>query len=134
MKSRNIHGEWSISFENRILHCVGSGAFNAEASAAFFQEVKNTVLNSENGDSSPWVFLSDLRHWQGSSLDSWEEVDKSIEWMTKHNCVFFALVLENKLQEYAEEKHVTDRSKHQSFFDFEQAYQVCMDKLMEAGR
>ncbi|MGF1741003.1 hypothetical protein L4C34_07975 [Vibrio profundum] len=44
MTQRNIHGLWTMSFENRFLITEVQGATNKEAAQAWFNERKRFVI------------------------------------------------------------------------------------------
>ena len=44
MVSRNIHGLWSMHFEERILYSKITGGINTEMSMAWFEDMKHHVL------------------------------------------------------------------------------------------
>ncbi|MGF1743290.1 hypothetical protein L4C34_20030 [Vibrio profundum] len=47
-RSRNIHGDWSMNFEDQILKSTLIGAFNQEANLSWFNEVKQRVGRDSN--------------------------------------------------------------------------------------
>ncbi|MGF1742982.1 hypothetical protein L4C34_18340 [Vibrio profundum] len=131
MTRRNVHGDWTVKFENRILYNEGHGAGNKEGAVTWLEEVEEMVLSSPESDKTPWVILSDIRDWEGFSLDAWGSLDDIQEWMLAHNCVFIAVLVSTKLMEFA----TTTNAKVQKFtiyYDYDEAHQACLDKLAEA--
>ncbi|MGF1743274.1 hypothetical protein L4C34_19945 [Vibrio profundum] len=132
MTPRNIHGEWSMSFENRFLHVESFGATNRELGIAQMNELQKHLESSSEKYSTPWVILNDYRRWQLASQDAWETYNSIVTWMSEHNCVFLAFVITNQMQNFALEKGLHTDEILQFFFDYNKAYQTCLDKLSEA--
>lgn len=134
MTQRNIHGDWSMSFENRILLSKADGSFNQEANKAWLSEMKELVLSSPEGDSTPWVVLLDFQNWDIATLDSWESANEGAIWVMEHSGVSITFVFSKKLQQFAAEKGLIDQSIVKFLFNYDEAYQACLDKLAEARR
>lgn len=132
MTKRNIHGLWSMRFEKRILHSTLAGPTNKEASEAWLEDIKTLILTSQDSDLKPWVLFFDLRSWDMTSLDAWEANDDNMKWISSHSCTFFAFLLSKEVQHYAIKKGLQDQSFCRFFFNYEEAYQACLDKLTEA--
>lgn len=133
MANRNIHGHWSMTFENRFLLSKSIGATNAEHSVAFLKELKKLVLSSPEGVTTPWILINDAREWEGLSLDAGEQNDKITEWVQQNNCIFFAVVMDNKLQKFTTDSALSNQT-FTVFFDYDEAYQACKDKLLQATK
>ncbi|MGF1742984.1 hypothetical protein L4C34_18350 [Vibrio profundum] len=134
MKERNIHGLWSMSFKDRILHSEVSGATNDEAGQAWLAELKAKVKSSKEGYSAPWVVLHDMRDWGMAPIDAWEGANSVINWVSEHHCILFAVVFSIKVQHFAFETGLKGQSIMRYYFDYEEAYQDCLDKLAEPQR
>ena len=132
MKQRNIHGRWVMRLEGRVLYSKVTGATNKEAAQAWFEEMKQLILSSEDSDSKPWVFVDDTRDWGTAPEDFWEAANELVDWMSNHNCVFMASVFSKKLQSFSWESGFNNQSILQVFFDYDEACQTCLDKLAEA--
>ncbi|MCL9780231.1 hypothetical protein M9194_02145 [Vibrio sp. S4M6] len=131
MVGRNVHGSWTMSFEDRILKTKVTGATNAEAAKIWLLEAKELVLSSSEADSTPWGVLNDCREWGTSGLDDWESHNQTVDWLTRHNCVIFALVLASKIQHYSVEHGFVNQSIVNIFSDYDEAYQACLNKLSD---
>ncbi|MGF1743297.1 hypothetical protein L4C34_20070 [Vibrio profundum] len=134
MTKRNIHGAWTIRFEDRILYSKVIGATNKEAAESWFEEVRQHITFSYSNCIEGWVFINDARQWDLSSPDFWEGANKAIEWMCNHNCIFMALVHSKQIQNFVTEKELDGHGVVHLFFDYDEAYQACLDKLAEAKR
>ncbi|MGF1741742.1 hypothetical protein L4C34_11830 [Vibrio profundum] len=132
MKQRNIHGLWSMHFEGRVLYSEVTGATNKEAAQTWFDEMKQTIISSPESDITPWVYLLDCSKWIGTSLDSWETNNTIADWLFEHNCLFHAVVMPGRLQEFAVKTQMHNTSIIQVFFDYDKAHQACLDKLAQA--
>ncbi|MGF1740574.1 hypothetical protein L4C34_05735 [Vibrio profundum] len=131
MPQRNVHGDWTMHFEKRMLFSKVIGETNYEAGLVWFDEMKTLVLSSPERDTTPWVYLLDCREWIGASKEAWESNNAITDWMVEHNCALTAVVLPGKLQAYAIETHISDMSIMQFYFDYDDAHQVCLDKMLE---
>ena len=131
MAQRNIHGEWTMSFENGILRTKVVGATNAEAGEAWLNELQTLLRTSTEGTAKPWVMFADNRQWDISPLDARQANNALVDWMSHHNCVLCVFVLSKKLQEFALESQINQKGMMQIFFDYDKAYQACLDKLVE---
>ncbi|MGF1741767.1 hypothetical protein L4C34_11955 [Vibrio profundum] len=131
MKQRNIHGLWTMRFENRILYSALTGPTNKEASEAWLKDLKSHVMTSKEGDVKPWVILFDLRSWSMTSLDAWEANDKNMEWLSEHSCIFLAFLFSKEIQHFAIKKHLKDQSFVHFFFNYDEAQRACLNKLAE---
>ncbi|MGF1742329.1 hypothetical protein L4C34_14850 [Vibrio profundum] len=89
-------------------------------------------MQSLDADSTPWVAISDNRQWDLSTPDSEGEMNNIVDWMQEHNCISFAIVFSNQLQEFGAEKKLNDQSILNFSFDYDEAYQECLNKLAEA--
>lgn len=126
MPQRNIHGDWTMNFEGRILKSKVIGATNSEASMAWFEDLKSNILHSPEGVDTSWVGLIDFRDWQGSSLDSLSQYQVATTWATQNNAIMCACVISKKLQGYSL-KQLNDNMPddfNQYFFDYDEAYQT----------
>lgn len=132
MGQRNIHGKLSITFENQILETKVTGATNTEAAQAWLKEVQDLVHSQNDGEIKPWVIFADNRHWDTSPTDAQQANSELVKWMSDNNCLLFAFLLSKKLQKFALETQVNDTSIMQYFFDYDEAYQACLDKLAKA--
>lgn len=134
MAQRNIHGEWTMSFENRFLRSKVMGATNQEASIAWFEEMKDRLFHSAEGDSTPWVILVDSRTWELGPDDIWDTNNEIFAWSIRHNCVLFSVVYSNAIQKFASVKGLETDCTMQISFDYDEAYQTCLDKLAQAQK
>ncbi|MGF1741458.1 hypothetical protein L4C34_10330 [Vibrio profundum] len=131
MTQRNIHGDWTMSFEKRVVLAKTIGSINAEACVAWLDEMKDKIQSSPEGYTTPWVLLTDSRDWEGGSPESWANIDDILSWMFSHNCIFNAVVVNKKLQIWAGETNLNNQY-YKVFYDYDEAYQTCLDKLAEA--
>lgn len=129
MVQRNIHGEWSISFTHRLCLAKISGETNEEGSKAYFNELQEHLFLSPESDTTHWSYLLDCRDWSGASLDTWEANNSIMDWLIEHNCCLHALVMKGDLQVYAVEKYMNQKGIIQYYFNYDEAYQACLDKL-----
>lgn len=132
MAQRNIHGDWSISFEDRILRSQVTGAFNKEGNLAWLENVKSLVLSLQGSNTMPWVAIVDAVGWNMSPPDAAESTNTFIDWMTSSNCLILAIVFSTKIQKFATEERSCGQNIIQIYFDYDEAYQACLDKLAEA--
>ncbi|MGF1739992.1 hypothetical protein L4C34_02710 [Vibrio profundum] len=121
-----------MSFENRLLHSEITGASNKEAAQAWFEQMKGLVLSSPEGDTQPWVLLTDSREWGVASQDAWEAINELTDWMCEHNCVLSAVVFSNKIQHYSADQGLNEQQILRFFFDYDEAYQACISALSKA--
>ncbi|MGF1741452.1 hypothetical protein L4C34_10300 [Vibrio profundum] len=119
-----------MSFENRVFLAKTIGSLNAEGCVAWLDEMKDKIQSSPEGDTTPWVLLTDSRDWEGGSSDSWANIDDILDWMFSHNCIFNAVVFSKKLLEWAGDKNLSNRY-YKVFYDYDEAYQACRDALTE---
>lgn len=70
MTQRNIHGNWSMDFEGRILKSKITGSTNKEANVAWLEELQQKILSSPVSEAGPWVALIDARDWGMASQDA----------------------------------------------------------------
>ncbi|MGF1743280.1 hypothetical protein L4C34_19975 [Vibrio profundum] len=135
MIQRNIHGEWAFTFEGRLMTTKLVGQSNREASLAWFKDMKSNLLSSPESDRSPWVLLFDCTEWLLGPEDIADTNNKIMTWMTSHNLVFEAAVFSYKLQEFAIDQQDFDtKSVLHYFYDYDEAYQACLNKLADFQR
>ncbi|MGF1740202.1 hypothetical protein L4C34_03800 [Vibrio profundum] len=132
MTQRNIHGEWEIKFQERILITTVSGATNEEAAHVWFNEVKQCILESKHKKTTPWCFISDLRNWEMSPSEVWEPTNAVFSWAFDNQCIFWGFIFSKQIQKFALERGALSSDKFQFFFGYDEAYQACLDKLAEA--
>lgn len=132
MAQKNIHGDWSMSFENRILKSEVRGATNAEAARIWLKEAEEYVLSSPEGETTPWVVLNDCRQWNTTALDAWQDHNAVIDWARSHHCVWFATIFSKKIQRFAADNGFQSQQILHFYFDYDEAHQACLDKLREA--
>lgn len=133
MPQRNIHGDWTMTFEGRILKSKLIGATNSEAGIAWLEDLKSNILRSPERTDTPWVGLIDFRDWQGTSLDSINQYQVATNWATQHGAIMCACVISKELQGYSLKQlneHMSD-DFNRYFFDYDEAYQACLNKLAE---
>lgn len=94
--------------------------------------LQENLRSSEAGHSVPWVVLHDLRDWGTATLDTWESANESIDWILKNNCVLFTIIFSKDLQNFVLKKGLRDQDIIRFFFDYDEAYQACLDTLDEA--
>ncbi|MGF1743182.1 hypothetical protein L4C34_19410 [Vibrio profundum] len=121
-----------MSFENRIFYSEVIGASNDEAAKAWFKDMRQTIQKPIHGGTEPWVTLFDGRNWGTASPDAMENNSKSVVWMSKNNCLLCAIVLSKKLQQFSMSKQISNHTLVQFYFDYDEAYQACLDKLAAA--
>lgn len=97
MPARNIHGQWSMVLEGRVLKSEIVGSTNSEASFAWFEELKSNLLSSPEGISTPWVICIDCRQWEGSSQDNSDAHHIVTDWAKQNNAVMCAFVISKKI-------------------------------------
>lgn len=131
MKAKNVHGLWTLTFENRLLYSKVDGAINSEASEIWFKEMNEMIRSSREGFDKPWVALIDARDWELAPPDFWEATNFLVNWMSEHNCLLYALIFSNKVQRFAVEQGFNNQPILQYFFDYDEAFQICLDKLKE---
>lgn len=134
MTQRNIHGEWTMNFEDRILYSTVSGATNREASLGWLHEMQEKIGSSREKDTTPWVICHDCRNWIGAAPDVWETNNIIMDWLTEHNCIFMASVLPGEMQIYLTEKELRGQYILQCFVSYDEAHQACLDRLAEARK
>ncbi|MGF1741741.1 hypothetical protein L4C34_11825 [Vibrio profundum] len=134
MTQRNIHGNWTMNFENRILQSKITGSTNTELSQAWFEDMKCHLSSSEDNYMTPWVNLFDFRDWDLTTIDSFGNANDNIHWMSENNCILLAFVFSKKMQHFAMEKGLSNNGIVRFFFDYGEAYQACLDKLEGAQR
>ncbi|MGF1743176.1 hypothetical protein L4C34_19380 [Vibrio profundum] len=132
MTQRNIHGIWTMYFENRILHTKVTGSFNREGTQAFFDEMQSLLFSSKKGDAVPWAMLNDARDWELAALDAWDAGNEGINWMNDHNCVLFSVVYSVKVHTAITKKGIDNQDILQYHYDYNEAYQACIDALAKA--
>ncbi|MGF1740590.1 hypothetical protein L4C34_05835 [Vibrio profundum] len=132
MTQRNIHGEWSMKLEGRFLLSEVVGSTNKEAAHAWLIEVKQLITNSQGGIATPWVILLDAREWGMTMADASDDSIENVMWPLEHHCVFFAFVFSKKIHIYTAHEQLKSEIENVAyFFDFDEAYQTCLDKLAE---
>ena len=132
MTQRNIHGDWNIRFENRVMYSQVIGSTNNEMSLAMYKDIKRLMLSEENRIDIPWAALTDAREWNLATPDSWEASNDVITWMAENNCIFIAILVSKKVQKFASNDGFFDSNNIiRSFFDYDEANQACLDKLEE---
>lgn len=131
MKRRNIHGDWTMSFEKRVLRSSVIGSTNQEASKAWLNELKHTVTSSAGGSVEPWVMLIDGSLWEMSPDEVWDTNNEFVAWVASNNCIFLAFVFSKKIQSFALEKGLDDNSIFSVYFDYDEANQACLEKLTD---
>ncbi|MGF1742793.1 hypothetical protein L4C34_17280 [Vibrio profundum] len=131
MTERNVHGEWRLSFENRILLTQVSGSTNSEAVKAWLKEAIDLVDSSHFGLESAWAVLVDASDWGMSPGDSWEAHNIMVVELEENNCQIFAVVFSKKIHEFSLEQGFQDKGMVQLFHNYDEAYQACLDKLSE---
>ena len=89
-------------------------------------------MSSTETDKQPWVVFNDCREWEISSLDTWGSANDILSWVKQHNCVYFAALFSNKVQEYAAEKEMDKQDLIHFYFNHDEAYQACLDELAKA--
>ncbi|MGF1741927.1 hypothetical protein L4C34_12770 [Vibrio profundum] len=129
MTNRNIHGNWTMSFESRLLKTKVIGATNSEAAKSWLEEAKRLVLSSSEKDETPWVVWNDCREWGSTALDASEEHNHVIDWLSEHNCILYAVVFSKKFQQFSASSAFESQTITRYFFDGDEAYQACLDKL-----
>lgn len=134
MTQRNIHGEWTMSFSDRLVRSTVSGATNKELSLAWLEDLKAHLSFSLERDLEPWVLLLDCREWVGASQDAWETNNRNTDWMADNHCIFEAIVLPGKMQLFAAETELNEQSIIHYFASYGDALQACIDQLTELQR
>ncbi|MGF1740588.1 hypothetical protein L4C34_05825 [Vibrio profundum] len=130
-RTRNIHGDWTMSYEDQILKSTLIGAFNQEANLSWFNEVKQTVTTSSRSKKY-WVALLDAQNWEMSSQGNQETNEEIMNQLMVLGCLGLYMVFSKKVQEFALKEEMQEQSFLQSFFDYDEAYQACLDVLAEA--
>lgn len=128
MTLRAIHGEWSLSFKNGLLHSEVKGITNSSASQAWFDEVKVLL----KGHTAPWGAIIDCREWSLAALDAWEVNNNATEWFCANNCVIEAIVFSTKIHRFALENGFSEQSMAsivKLYSDYDEAYQACLTTL-----
>lgn len=133
MKHKNIHGSWTVRFENRVLYTKFVGLTNLEASVKYNEEMQSLILSSSEADRTPWVGLTDCREWEGAPQDSGEEADQVLDWAYQHNCIFVAIVFDKKIQQFIAESNSNSKA-FSPYFDYDEARQACLSKLAKAKK
>ena len=64
--------------------------------------------------------------------DGWDVVNDIMIWAKQHHCVLFSFVFSKKIKHYSFEHGLSPQGLVQYFFDYDEAYQTCLDKLAEA--
>ncbi|MGF1742172.1 hypothetical protein L4C34_14010 [Vibrio profundum] len=134
MTQRNIHGVFTMTFDNRVLDSKVVGETNKELSLEWFEELQRLLFSSSEGDTLPWALLHDCSQWIGSSMDAWEANNTITDWMIERNCVFSAIVVPGQLQHFVVEKEIKNQEITHFFTNREKAYQACLDKINEVNK
>ena len=108
------------------------GATNMEAAQAWFEEMQDNVLSYQGGEKLPWASIIDTRGWDMASMDMWEKNNTNLDWMYDNHCVLCSFVFSKKVQQFAAEKGFKKHPILEFFFDFDEAYKTCLEKLTEA--
>lgn len=132
MTERNIHGEWTMSFETRILKSEVIGTTNAEAGKLWFKELDRYLLASEEKYDAPWVILLDCRQWNMTALDTWEVNNEITTWLSNNGCIFEAMIFSKKIQYFDAQQGLDNHKIIHYFFDYDEAYQAGLDALADA--
>ncbi|MGF1739958.1 hypothetical protein L4C34_02530 [Vibrio profundum] len=78
--------------------------------------------------------MIDFRDWGITSLDTWGDASDNIAWMSENQCILLVNVFSKKIQHFAMEKGIINKDIVQFFFDYDEAYQACLDKLADLRR
>ena len=57
-----------------------------------------------------------------------------VGWLSQHNCRSFSLVYSNHIQRFAADKGIINQDIMRIYFDYDEAYQTCLDKLAQAQK
>ncbi|MGF1742794.1 hypothetical protein L4C34_17285 [Vibrio profundum] len=132
MTKRNIHGLWSMDFEDRILHSKLHGAANEEACLVWREQLQDKLLSSPEGDKTPWVSIIDTSgDWDGFTVESWPVINDTVVWQAEHNCALIVVVITKELHNFTHQKYVSHHEIITAANSHEEAYQICIDKLAE---
>ncbi|WP_432579695.1 hypothetical protein [Vibrio sinus] len=123
-----------MSFEKRLLYAENVGATNRELGVAWFNELQKHIESSPEQYSTPWVLLNDCRQWDLASEDAWEVYNSVVAWMAEHNCVLLAFLVTNRIQNFAIKNGFHEHGIEKVFFDYDEAYQACLDALAQNRR
>lgn len=134
MTQHNIHGDFTMTFENRLLDTATWGATNSELGFAWFNSMKKHLDSSQEKYSVPWVIINDLSRWEMSSTDSWDVYDDVVSWVDENNCLLIAFVVKNQVHSFALRKIFPKQSIVGVFSSYAEAHQACLEKLAESQR
>lgn len=123
-----------MSFKNRLFNSKIVGPTNNEAAQAWFDEMVDIIIASEDADRTPWVALVDGRDWETASLDALETNNELAKWMFQHNCAKVITVYASRLQVFAAEKQLNRDGLIQFYFNYDDALQACLTKLTETQK
>lgn len=129
MSSMNIHGEWTQTFEKRVLHTKVTGSTNSEAVENWLEEAIKLVESSDTGTTKPWAVFNDARDWAMGSQDSWDASNTMVHVLEENNCRLFAVVFSKQIQKFAIENGFVNQGMVQLFTDYDEAYQACLEAV-----
>ncbi|MGF1740494.1 hypothetical protein L4C34_05300 [Vibrio profundum] len=120
-----------MKLENQILFSEVSGVFNREGNEAWCQDAEQLLMKGSTETMEPWSVLLDCRQWGMAPPDSWDIANNFVRWMSQHNGVYLSIVFDKKIQVFAADDGFKDQTMVGFFFDYNEAYQMCEQKLRE---
>ena len=87
-----IHGDITVSAEDRLLLVVAHGAFNFEGTRRAYAAIEAAAAPLI---AAPWVKVTDFRDCMLGGPDCLELIIRHNQWCVAHNCLAMALVVEN---------------------------------------
>lgn len=67
------HGTFKMSVANQVITLLVFGSWNIETTSRWCIEYKNHI---DSIKAAPWARIMDLTHWELTTPDVWEAVDK----------------------------------------------------------
>jgi hypothetical protein len=80
----NIHGQWTLEVNNKVLLQWFEGSWNEEATLAYIEDFKKTVQPLISGE---WAILSIFDAWELGVPDIEPHVIKHCQWFKDHGCI-----------------------------------------------
>jgi hypothetical protein len=80
----NIHGQWKLEVNNKVLVEWFEGSWNEEAVVAYIEDFKKVVQPLISGE---WAILSIFDDWELGVPDIEPHVIKHCQWFKDHGCI-----------------------------------------------
>lgn len=116
------HGDFSVAYRQNVMVMCLLGSFNLEGAHALFARMQTCWV--EMGRPVRWATLTDLRDWEGGTLDAFSFARTMQNWAAEHGAVAGALLFSERFMEQFLTYHVPPLEsplKRGSFCDETQA-------------